>query len=51
MTDEEISVVKQRFESEHLPLWITDECDIETYFTTAEHVAEITGKTTEEVTE
>ncbi len=51
MTDEEISVVKQRFESEHLPLWITDECDIEAYFTTAEHVAEITGKTTEEVTE
>lgn len=51
MTEDEISVVKQRFESEHLPIWITDECDIEAYFTTVAHISEITGKSEEDVLE
>lgn len=49
MTEEEVSVVKQRVENEHLPIWITDECDIEAYFTTVAHICEITGKSEEEV--
>ena len=51
MTEDEISVVKQRFENENLPLWITDECDIESYFTTAAHIAELTGMPEEDVAE
>ena len=51
MTEEEISIIKQRVESAQLPLWITDECDIEAYFTTAEHIAAITGVSIELVNE
>ena len=51
MTEDEISVVKQRFKNEHLPIWITDECDIESYFTTVAHISELTGKSEDDVNE
>ena len=49
MTEDEIDVVKKRVSDEGLPLWITDESDIEAYFTTVAHIAEITGKPEDEV--
>lgn len=49
MTDDEIQVIRDKFVEEELSLWITDECDIEAYFTTVDHIVELTGKRADEV--
>lgn len=51
MTDDEIQIIRKKFDDEELSLWITDECDIEAYFTTIEHIAELTGETAEHILE
>ena len=48
MTDREISYISGKFKNPRIKLWVTDECDIEAYFTTAAHISKITGKTEEE---
>ena len=51
MTDDEVQVIKDKFEEEEQLLWITDECDVEAYFTAVEHITAITEKTADEVIE
>jgi ABC-type multidrug transport system ATPase subunit len=51
MTDDEVQVIKTKVEEEEQLLWVTDDCDVEAYFTTVEHIAEITEKTIDEVIE
>jgi len=51
MTDDEVQVIKDKFEEEEQLLWITDECDVEAYFTTVEHIAALTEKSVDEVIE
>lgn len=49
MTDREISIISRKIKNTRIKLWVTDECDIESYFTTSHHIAKITGKTVEAV--
>ena len=51
MTDDEVQVIKAKVEEEEQFLWITDECDVEAYFTTIEHITAITEKTADEIIE
>lgn len=49
MTEKEIAYISKKFKNPSIKLWITDECDIEAFFTTPSHVSLITGKTEDEV--
>lgn len=49
MTDHEVEFLKRKFSNPNIKLWITDECDIEAYFTTTEHISNLTGKSKDEV--
>lgn len=51
MTEKEIEQIAKKFKNPDVKLWVTDECDIEAYFTTVTHIAEVTGKTEVEVTD
>ena len=47
----ELEERKKQAEEEEQLLWITDECDVEAYFTAVEHITAITEKTADEVIE
>ena len=51
MTDDGVQVIKAKVEEEEQFLWITDECDVEAYFTTVEHITAIAEKTADEIIE
>lgn len=50
MTDKEVAQIAKKFKNPDVKLWVTDECDIEAYFTTSDHISKVTGKTVEEAT-
>lgn len=50
MTDKEIEQIAKKFKNPNVKLWVTDECDIEAYFTRIDHISHITGKSVAETT-
>lgn len=50
MTDKEVEQIAKKFKNPNVRLWVTDECDIEAYFTAIGHISHLTGKTEDEVT-
>lgn len=49
MTQDEIEIITNKITNNGFIPWLTDECDIEAYFTKPEHISELTGKSVDDV--